>query len=107
MVTLQDLGLKYGDFKVEIIEMKSPTYNNHMNPFRPSRTFIAKVNGVICTTRTSLNIEMINDLQSMSSINPEREIKSILVEEAVNNYINSIQYIRKLKLEKINKNAKG
>jgi len=92
------------DFKIEILKLTEPEYINPFSHFIPTRTIIAKINGVTIRCSTSVNIEMLNDLKSMSSINVDAEIEKLLKRDVINLYINSNQYIRKAKLQKIKEN---
>ena len=101
MVTLHDLGLTEDDFKFEIIEVGEATYNNHFSPFSPRRTLTVKICGVQIKVRTEVNLELAQDLESAFNLDVKENIDKILKEEAINCYINSKQFIRKLKLNKI------
>lgn len=74
---------------------------NHHSPFSPIRTLSAKVNGVTCKIRTSVNIELAEDLKMAFNVNADKEIEKILKEEAISWYLNNTQFIRKQKLLKI------
>jgi hypothetical protein len=100
MVTLYDLGLTEDDFKVEFIECSKPEYNDPFNPLRPERYMTAKVNGILCKIRTSVNLELLHDLES-TGVDVKKEVGNMLKSEAIIWYINSKRYIRKQKLLKI------
>jgi len=107
-VTLYDLGLTEKDFKFETIDIGDVTYPNQLfNPFQPERKLTVKVNGFIFTVKTSINIELIQDLKAMTNIDGKTLIDKQLKEEAINWFINNKQYQRKLKLQKINDVQKG
>jgi len=97
--TLYDLGLTEDDFTFEFVDFVDLTYP--YGGFHPRRTLIAKVNGVICKFRTNINIELMQDLSHFHNFNAKSELDKIMKEETIKYYINSNQFIRKLKLEKI------
>lgn len=102
--TITELGLSEYDFKVEIIEIGAPNYQSSPMMFSiPERIFSAKVNGVLLNTKTSINIELARDIESMTGLKAENIIKNMLKREAIDTYINDIRYIRKSKLIKIEK----
>ena len=55
-MTLTELGLTEDDFKVEVVEIGTPIYNDYTSPFSPSRHMLLKVNGVRCEIPTRINI---------------------------------------------------
>jgi len=97
--TLSELGLTEKDFKYEFIDFTDLSYPN--GGFNPTRTLIAKINGVMCKVKTNVNVEMLQDIQAMTGMNASREVEKLLKEEAINWYINNNQFIRKMKLTKI------
>jgi phenylalanyl-tRNA synthetase beta subunit len=98
---LSNLGLTEKDFKVEIVEIEEPDY--FPDSFHPTRCLTVKINGNILKVKTSINFELAKDLQIAFNIDLNKELDKILKPEAINYYINSNQYIRKMKLQKINK----
>jgi hypothetical protein len=94
---LYDLGLTEDDFNFNFIEFTDQSYNE----FIPTRTLVAEINGVVCKVRIHFNVELLQDIQAMTGIDGEKEIKKILKREAIDWYINNNQFIRKLKLQKI------
>jgi len=97
--TLYDLGLTEKDFTFEFINFTDLSY--HPLTFTPSRTLVAKVNGVMCKVKTNVNIEMAKDIEAATGVNASKEVERLLKEEAINWYINNIKFVRKLKLKKI------
>ena len=95
--TLYDLGLTEKDFTFEFIDFIDLSYSN----FNPTRTLVAKVNGVVCKVKTSVNIEMAKDIEAATGLNASKEVDRLLKEEAINWYINNNQFVRKMKLTKI------
>ena len=99
--TLNELGLSEKDFKIEILTLTEPEYKNPFSPLSPTRTIIAKINGVTIRCSTSVNVEMLQDLKMMHAIDVDLEIENHLKSEIINFYINDIRYERKAKLQKI------
>ena len=102
-ITLSELNLTEDDFNVEVVEIHKPIYNNYLGSFSPSRWIEVRVNGSSINYRTSVNVELAKDLTAIFNVNAEEELEKIIKIEAIEIYINSKQYIRKLKLKKINK----
>ena len=101
---LNKLGLNEKYFKIEILKLTDPEYNSPMN-FIPTRSIVANVNGVLIKCSTSINFELIQDLKYATSFNVDLEVDNILKKEVINCYINSIQYVRKIKLQKLNEKS--
>jgi hypothetical protein len=106
ILTLNDLELTEKDFKFEIIEIGDAVYNGLM-PFHTKRQLTVKINGTTISITTNINFELIQDLKFTTGISDiDTLLKNVMKEEAVNAvncYINSVQYQRKLKLQKIKK----
>lgn len=99
-LTLYDLGLTVNDFIYEFIDFADDlTY--HPLSFTPTRSLIAKVNGVKCIIKTNVNVELARDIEAATGLNGMREVKKLLKEEAINWFINNNQFIRQQKLLKI------
>jgi hypothetical protein len=80
--TLSELGLTEKDFTFEFIDFTDPVYSPLS--FTLTRTLIAKVNGVICKVKTSVNIEMAKDIEATTGVNTSILLENLLKEEAIN-----------------------
>lgn len=96
--TLSELGLTEKDFTYEFLEFTDPIYQPLT--FTPTRSLIAKVNGVVCKVKTNVNVELSKDLEALG-LDTTMEIERLLKDEAINWYINNNQFVRKMKLTKI------
>ena len=97
--TLYELGLTEDDFTFEFMDFVDLSYP--YGGFNPTRILVAKVNGVTCKVKTTINIELMQDLENMHNFDAKEEVNKLLKEEAIRYFINSNQFIRKLKLNKI------
>lgn len=99
ITTLNDLNLSEKDFKIKIIG----TIQNYIsNNFIPKSTIIVEINNCKIKFESSISFELGQDLK-YAGIDYQKEIIEILKYEAINVYINSLQFIRKKKLEKLEK----
>ena len=107
-VFIWDLDLTEDDFKFEFVKLTEPTYPayNGFDPFRPERNATVKINGNLIQFKTRLNFELLNILSYAHTLDIPKEINKLLLPEAIDFYINSKQYLRKKKLEKLNEVSK-
>ena len=103
-LTLNDLNLTEKDFKIEIVGYGEPQYSPLT--FTPRRSIKVKVNGILFEFNYNANMELAQDLQALSNVNAIAYVEEVLKLEAINCYINNIQYVRKTKLERIKLNEK-
>ena len=101
-IFIWDLDLTEDDFKFEFVELTEPTYPAY-NPFRSERDAIVKINGNLIQFKTRINFEALNILSYVHTLDIPKKINELLLPEAIDFYINSKQYLRKRKLEKLNK----
>jgi len=99
-IYLSDLDLTEKDFKFEFIQLTEPMYYG----FSPQREAIVKINGNLIQFRTSLNFDLLSDLKYYGYSNSKEAANKILKSEAIDYFINNVKILRKLKLEKINRN---
>lgn len=95
-----DIGLTFDDFKVEIVEILHDIKYDSIS-FRPRIKVIHKVNGVIIEIYAKISMDMISDLTALGLNIDENIILEATKSEAILKYINSISYVRKEKLKKI------
>lgn len=96
-----DIGLTFNDFKVEIVEISECDIKYDSISFRPRIKVIHKVNGVIIEIYAKISMDMISDLTALGLNIDENIILEATKSEAILKYINSISYVRKEKLKKI------
>jgi len=94
---LNELGLNENDFKIEILNITDPQYNNPLSSLSPVRTITVKINDIIISCSTEINFELLNDLKIVFNVDTD----NLLKREIINYYINNNQYVRKAKLQKI------
>ena len=100
-ISLNNLGLTEDDFKFEFVELTEPKYL-HVG-FSPKRDAIVKINGDLIQFITCIDFELLSDIQIITGFDTEESGNKILKSEAIDFYINNNQYLRKKKLEKLNK----
>jgi len=107
-ITHYELNLDNDDFDFEIIEI-GKDYYDHLSPFQPRQIAKVRVNNHIFEMKTQ-----ITDVQTFLSgwgYNQKTidEVKQNQINDikfsAILKYVNSPNYLRKRKLEKINKNC--
>ena len=101
-VFIWDLDLTEDDFKFEFVKLTEPAYNG-FDPFGPERYAIVKINGNLIQFKTRINFELLDILSYAHTLDVPKKINEMLLPEAIDFYINSKQYLRKKKLEKLNK----
>ena len=98
MITPCDLGLTYDDFKVEIVKIFENDIKHDDFTYVPTMRIKFKVNDTIIDSYVKLSMVVLIDYV----VKQQNEmIINAVKSDIILKYINSISYIRKVKLKKI------
>lgn len=97
-MTLYDLNMTEDDFDYKLIKKHKTQYKH----YSPIIKVDVEVNGIPIQFISKISPEYVQDLSAMG-INSEFAFENLIKSQAIDEYINNIKYVRKYKLQNLNK----